>query len=55
LPQIPKINISATKVKIQHNPLSEIATAAEAVGLSVVEEAANSGLALLKCHQHGKV
>ena len=44
---IPKINISPTEIKIEQNVLSQVAAAAEVLGLSIVHETATSGLALL--------
>ena len=44
---IPKINISPTEIKIEQIVLSQVAAAAEALGLSIVRDTATSALALL--------
>lgn len=45
--KIPKINITPTEIELEHNVLSQVATAAEAVGNSILMDAATTGLALL--------
>ena len=45
--EIPKINISPTEIKLEQSVLSQVAAAAEALGLSIVRDTATTGLALL--------
>ena len=45
--KIPKINITPTEIELEHNVLSQVAAAAEAVGNSILMDAATTGLALL--------
>lgn len=45
--KIPNIKITPTEIDPEHNVLSQVAAAAEAVGNSILMDAATAGLALL--------
>lgn len=44
---IPKINLTQMEVNLEHHVLSQVTTAGEALGLSIVRDTAMTGLALL--------